>query len=124
MTTKIFLAYRLLYIAYGLLPIVAGADKFLYYIGEWHIYINDAIPAFFNISMQSLLRGMGLTEIIFGVLVLLKPILGGSLVTLGLIAIALNIISTGTHYDVAVRDIIMAVGSSALVLLAQYLHRD
>ncbi len=121
MRTKLFLAYQLLYTTYAVLPIAAGIDKFFYSLAPWHIYINNAIPSFLNMSMQSFIQYMGLTEILIGLLVFWKPTIGASVVTLGLVAIALSIISTGHHYDVAVRDIVMAVGSFSLVLLSQQL---
>ena len=119
MDTNLLLAYRLLYFAYALLPIAAGIDKFFFNIGAWDVYINKAIPTYLNMSMLSFLHYFGVTEIIVGLIVLWAPSIGGLLVTLGLLLLAFNVLSTGHHWDVAVRDIVLTAGSISLVLLSQ-----
>ncbi|MBA2306739.1 hypothetical protein H0W26_01240 [Candidatus Dependentiae bacterium] len=127
MNARLLWTYRLLYMTYVLLPIVAGADKFFYNIGLWPLYINPAIPLFLNMSMDAFMKWMGVVEILVGLVVLWKPALGGRIVTLGVLAIAINVFSTGLHWDVAVRDIIIALGSYTFVVLSEelkYIHNN
>jgi hypothetical protein len=112
-------AYQLLYGLYGIVPIVAGLDKYFNYLVNWSIYLNPKIPALLNLSAASCMHMVGVIEIAAGILVLIKPKWGGIVVATWLVAIAINIISLGTYYDVAVRDIAMAVGAYALSLLSR-----
>ncbi len=77
--------------------------------------------------MDAFMKWMGVVEILVGLVVLWKPALGGRIVTLGVLAIAINVFSTGLHWDVAVRDIIIALGSYTFVVLSEelkYIHNN
>jgi hypothetical protein len=51
--------------------------------------------------------------------VLLKPSVGAYIVMAWLICIALNLITSGRFFDVAVRDLVMAISSFCLAKIAQ-----
>ncbi len=130
MHKKSLAAQHLLYLTYGILPIVAGADKFFNYIVDWSRYLNPMIPTALHMQSHMIVKVAGIIEIAAGFLVLINPILGGSIVALWLVAIAINLIAMGAHavqgcmrpftyYDIAIRDLAMAVGAYALVLLSQ-----
>jgi len=129
MQNNITLAHRLLYYTYGILPIIVGLDKFFGLIVNWDKYLNDALPAYLNISPQSFLYGVGIIEIFAGLLVLCKPRIGGFVVAAWLLIIAIYLVSSGSHsstesqlivtyYDIAFRDLAMAIGAYVLVLLS------
>jgi hypothetical protein len=61
---------------------------------------------------------VGVVEIIAGIIVLVRPRIGGYIVTAWLIGIALNLIIGGQYYDVAVRDLVMAIGAFSLARLS------
>ncbi|TCJ13406.1 tRNA (5-methylaminomethyl-2-thiouridylate)-methyltransferase [Flaviaesturariibacter flavus] len=102
---------------YGLVPIVAGADKFFHLLTDWNQYlapfIADRIPAGTFMSI------VGIIEIIAGILVLAKPRIGSVVVALWLLGIAVNLVLTGKYFDIAVRDTVMAIGAWCLHLLWQ-----
>jgi hypothetical protein len=61
---------------------------------------------------------VGVIEIIAGVIVLTRwTKIGSYIVMLWLVAIAANLITTGMFYDLAVRDLEIAVGAFALAQL-------
>lgn len=131
---NILFAWRLLYITYGLLPIIVGIDKYFDFIADWSIYLNPLIPQFFNMTTTTFMHAIGVIEILAGLLVFVRPLIGGYIITFWLLAITINLISMGTHthvgyahvmthYDVALRDIAMAVGSYVLVLLTRELKK-
>jgi hypothetical protein len=62
---------------------------------------------------------VGVVEIIAGIIVLSKPSVGAYIVMAWLICIALNLISSGKFFDVALRDLVMAISSSCLAKIAQ-----
>ena len=57
-------------------------------------------------------------EIIAGIIVFLRPRVGGYIVMAWLLAIALNMLIGGHYYDVAVRDVAMAIGAFSLAQLS------
>ena len=62
---------------------------------------------------------IGGVEIIAGVLVLAKPKIGGLIVAAWLTLIALTLLASGQYLDVAVRDLVMAIGAYTLARLGK-----
>lgn len=108
---------KLLRITYGLVPIVAGLDKFTNLLTNWSSYLDDRLRSLMDPSL--FMKLVGIVEIIAGILVLVRPIVGGTIVALWLVAIAGQLILGGHYYDVAVRDLVMAVGAYTLVQLSR-----
>jgi hypothetical protein len=57
---------------------------------------------------------VGVIEIIAGVLILVKTRFGAYLVSVWLVLIALTLLTSGKYLDVAVRDLVMAIGAYSL----------
>ena len=102
---------------YGLVPIVAGADKFLHLLTDWDKYLAPAIANILPMTTHSFMNIIGIIEIVAGVLVLIKPRIGSLIVGIWLVGIAINLLLTGQYYDVAVRDTVMAIGAFSLCML-------
>lgn len=109
--------YRALWLTYGVVPIVAGLDKFTNLLTDWTQYIAPFVADLLPFSAGTFMAIVGVIEIVAGVLVFVKPRPGGLLVAAWLVAIALNLLLAG-YYDVAVRDLVMAVGAWSLAQLA------
>lgn len=103
---------------YGLVPVFAGADKFMHLLTDWDKYLAPQIANILPISSNSFMSIVGIIEIIAGVLVLIKPRIGALIVALWLIGIAINLLLTGQYFDVAVRDTVMAIGALSLYMLS------
>src|SRR4029079_13729844 len=103
---------------YGLVPIVAGADKFMHLLTDWDKYLAPAIANILPMDTHNFMNIVGIIEIVAGVLVLIKPRIGSLIVCLWLIGIAINLLLTGQYYDVAVRDTVMAIGAFSLFILS------
>ncbi len=115
--------YTTLKYLFGLVPIVAGADKFTNLLTHWEGYLNPHFAAI--ISPTTFMRAVGVIEIVAGVLVLLKPRIGAYVVTAWLLAIALQLIAQGQYLDVAVRDIVLALGGAlTLARLTPFAQRS
>jgi hypothetical protein len=108
----------LLKFTYGLIPIVAGADKFTNLLTDWSYYLNPSIKVLLPFSDHVFMMVVGVIEIIAGVLVLFKPVAGGYLVSAWLVLIALDLLASGNFLDVAVRDIAMSIGAFSLARLS------
>jgi uncharacterized membrane protein YphA (DoxX/SURF4 family) len=121
-TEVVHSTHTLLKWAYGLVPIIAGADKFTNLIVNWEQYLNPAIPQLLNVTPHAFMLAVGVVEIIAGILVFAKPRAGGLLVMAWLIGIALQLVSWGRHLDIAIRDIVLALGALTLARLSPYAH--
>jgi hypothetical protein len=64
------------------------------------------------------MRIVGVVEVVAALLVLLKPRIGAYVVMAWLICIAINLVSMGL-FDIAVRDLSMAVGAFALARMQE-----
>ena len=103
---------------YGLVPIVAGLDKFTNLLTNWAGYLGEGMKSLLPFSPAAFMSIVGIIEIVAGILVLIKPFWGAWVVMAWLILIALTLIMGGDYFDVAVRDIVMAVGAFALAKLS------
>jgi uncharacterized membrane protein YphA (DoxX/SURF4 family) len=103
---------------YGLIPIVAGADKFTNLLTNWEDYLSPSISTMLPFNAATFMSIVGIIEIVAGVLVLFRPRIGGYVVMAWLIAIALTLIAGGHYFDVAVRDLVMAIGAFCLAKLS------
>jgi hypothetical protein len=111
------LAGSLLKWTYGLVPIVAGLDKFVHLLTNWDKYLAPQVAGMLPVSASVFMNIVGIIEIAAGVLVLLRPKVGSLVVGIWLIGIAINLLLHGEYLDVAVRDVVMAIGAFALYLL-------
>ena len=103
---------------YGLVPIIAGADKFTNLLTNWENYLNPSIVKMLPFSASTFMSIVGVIEIIAGLLVLIRPRIGAYVVMAWLIAIALQLIIGQNYYDVAVRDLVMAIGAYSFAQIA------
>lgn len=108
----------LLRFTFGLVPLIAGADKFTNILVNWDQYLSPGIANAIPMSSTAFMLIVGVIEIIAGLIVLMRPRLGSIIVCFWLIAIAINLLLMGNYYDVAVRDIVMAIGAYSLFILA------
>ena len=108
----------ILQFTYGIVPIVAGADKFLNLLTNWADYLGSN-ASLIPFAPDMFMKIVGVIEIIAGILVLARPLAGAYVVMAWLICIALQLL-VGTHYyDVAVRDLVMAIGAYTLAQLTR-----
>ena len=64
--------FNLLKLTFGLVPIVAGLDKFTNLLTNWDQYINPSIGEMLPFSGHSFMMIVGVIEIVAGILVLKK----------------------------------------------------
>lgn len=108
---------------YGLVPIVAGLDKFFNLLTNWEMYLNPAALKIVPLSDVKFMHLVGVIEIIAGVLTLARPRVGGFVVMAWLFAIAIQLVAMGQFFDVAVRDCAMALGALTLAQLTPFVCR-
>ena len=124
-------AYWALRTAFGLGPMVAGLDKFANILVDWQKYLSPAVQQMLPISGALFMRVVGGIEIIVGLAILFGASrVFGYIAMLWLWAIAVNLILTGSYYDIALRDILLGAGAYALARVTEarysvlYVDRD
>jgi len=109
--------------SFGLVPLLAGLDKFFNLMTHWPKYVAPALAGALPVTPQQFMYGVGVIEIVAGLAVLLSPWtkLFAYVVAAWLAGIALNLIAGG-FYDIAVRDLVMAVSAISLARLTDVVH--
>jgi len=79
--------------------------------------VKSNIAALLPFDPTLFMKIVGVIEIAAGILVLLRPLTGAYVVMIWLICIALQLIAGGHYFDVAVRDLVMAMGAFTLAKL-------
>ena len=115
-------AFALLRTAFTLAPIVFGLDKFFNVLTDWQRYLaptlNDIVPG----SAHQAMLMVGVVEVAAGLLVALRPHIGGYVVAAWLAGIIGNLLLIPGFYNVALRDFGLFVAALALARLATVFH--
>lgn len=116
---RISSAYWALRLVFGLVPIVAGLDKFSNLLTNWEDYLSPLAVRLLPVSPGTFMAIVGVVEIAVGLGVLVgRARLFGWVAAGWLLAIAVNLLLTGRYLDVAARDVALAVAAFALAQLA------
>jgi hypothetical protein len=111
--------YPLLKYTFGLVPIVAGLDKFTNLLADWPGYVSPAAANILPVSPEVLMMIVGLVEIAVGALILSRFTRQGAYIAAAWLAlIGLNLVIAG-QFDIAVRDFVMAIAAFSLGELAK-----
>ena len=107
-------------LSFGLMPLVAGVDKFFNLLTYWPKYLAPAFWGLVPANPQPFMHAVGVIEIVVGLAVLVTPWtkLFAYVVAVWLTAVAVNLVAAG-FFDIAVRDLAMAVGALTLARLTQ-----
>ena len=116
--SKLSSVFTLLKLTFTIVPIVAGADKFFNILCDWAQYIDPVILDILPMSGATFMMIVGVIEILAGILVFIKPQIGGLVVSIWLIGIALSLLTGWKFADVAVRDLVMAISAFSMARLA------
>jgi len=117
-------AWWVLRIGLGLGPFLAGLDKYFNLLTNWTGYISPLALKILPVSGQTFMHIVGVIEMIVGLAILTKwTRLGAYVASAWLVAIAINLVSTGMFFDVAVRDVEMALAAFVLARMTE-VRRD
>ncbi|MGH2574980.1 MAG: hypothetical protein ACRDFC_04690 [Ignavibacteria bacterium] len=116
---KIITVQTFLKIIFGVVPIVAGLDKFTNLLVHWEIYINPMFLSILPFSGEVFMYAVGVIEIGAGIIVIVQPRIGAYIVSAWLVCISLSLLFSGHFLDVAVRDLVMAAGAFTLARLTE-----
>ena len=112
--------FWVLRIGLGLGALLAGLDKFFNILTDWSMYLSPLATRVLPIRDAVFMRAVGVIEVIVGLAILAGfSRIGGYVLMAWLIAISINLIMTGMYYDLAVRDVEIALGAFTLARLSE-----
>jgi hypothetical protein len=111
-------AYLVLRTGFVVAPILFGLDKVTNLLTDWTVYLAPAIDRLVPGSAAGAMLAVGLVEVAAGLVVAVRPKVGGYLVAAWLAGIIANLLLLGSHYDVALRDLGLLLAALALARLA------
>ena len=112
-------AFWALRIGFTIAPIVMGLDKFAYWLVDWNQYLSPSITGLMGGDAHAFMRVVGVIEIAAGIGVALWPRIFSWVVVAWLLGIIGNLLMLGGYYDIAVRDLGLAIGALALARLSE-----
>lgn len=113
-------AWWALRIALGVGPFLAGLDKFFNLLTDWGMYLSPLAEKYLPVSAPVFMQAVGVVEMAVGVAILAGwTRIGGYVAMAWLLAIAANLLTTGMFYDVAVRDVEIAIAAYTLARLTE-----
>ena len=113
-------AWWALRIGLGVGPFLAGLDKFTNILTNWEMYLSPLAERILPVSGSVFMKSVGIIEMLVGLAILTRwTKIGSYTAAAWLVLIAINLVSTGNFYDLAVRDVEIAIGAFALARLTE-----
>src|SRR5215510_5136673 len=114
-------AWWALRIGLGVGPFLAGLDKFFNLLADWGMYLSPTVAGLLPMSPTAFMHVVGVIEMIVGLAILTRWTRTGAYVASAwLVAIALQLVTTGMFLDLAVRDVEIAIGAYTLARLTEW----
>jgi hypothetical protein len=117
--STIIKSWTLLKYAYGLTLLVIGIDKVfrLNLIANWEGYVSDFALSVLPVGASTIVMVLGIAEILVAILMLTAwTRLAAIIAIITLAVIVINLLMLGL-YDIAARDVLIALGALVLVWL-------
>lgn len=111
-------AFWLLRVGFTVAPILFGLDKYSHVLVNWDRYLAPAIVRQTPWTAHQIMYVVGAIEIVAGLLVAVRPRLGGYVVAAWLAGIIVNLLLIPGFYDIALRDFGLLIAAVALARLA------
>ncbi len=115
-------AWWALKLAFFLGPFLAGLDKFFHLLADWDQYLSPIARRVLGGYSHDFMLVAGVVEMIVGLLVITRwTRLGAYIASLWLLLIAINLVTTGRYFDIALRDIGLCLSAFGLAKLTEAL---
>jgi hypothetical protein len=116
---KLNTSWWALRIGIGLAAFLAGLDKFFNILTNWGMYLSSFTQNLLPVSAGTFMQCVGVIEMIVGLAILARwTRLGAYVAGAWLLLIAVNLVTAG-FYDLAVRDVVMAIAAYVLAQLTE-----
>ena len=107
-------------IGLGLAAFLAGLDKFFNLLADWPGYLSPLVATRLPVGASTFMAAVGVVEMAVGLAILTRwTAIAAYVAMVWLVLIAVNLVTTGRFFDVAVRDVEMAIAAYALACLTE-----
>jgi hypothetical protein len=110
--------FLILWLGFTVAPLLFGLDKFFDKLTDWGQYLAPFFADHSPFDVHTTMLVIGGVEIVAGLVVLVRPRIGGYVVAAWLAGIIVNLLLLADHYDVALRDFGLFLAALALARLA------
>ncbi len=112
-------AFWALRVGFTVAPILAGLDKFFHWLVDWDKYVAPGIADLVGGNAHAFMLVVGVIEIVAGIGVAIRPRVFAYVVSAWLLGIIANLLMIPGYYDIALRDLGLAIGALALGRLSE-----
>jgi uncharacterized membrane protein YphA (DoxX/SURF4 family) len=114
-------AWWMLRVGLGLGVFVAGLDKFFDVLASWSMYLSPLAERLLPIPAFAFMRAVGVMEMLVGIAILSRWTRAGAYVmATWLVAVSVNLAVSGNFWDLAIRDVEIALSAVALGRLTEW----
>ena len=118
---KLATAWWALRVGLGLGAFLAGLDKFFNLLTTWSMYLSPLAERLLPVSAAVFMRAVGVVEMLVGLAILTRwTRLGAWVMSAWLLAIVANLAVAGSFWDLAMRDLEVALAAFALARLTEW----
>ena len=110
--------FAILWLAFTVAPVLFGLDKFFDRMTDWGQYLAPFFVDHSPLDRHGTMLVVGVIEIVAGLVVAVRPRIGGYLVAAWLAGIIVDLLLLGGHADIALRDFGLFLAALALARLA------
>jgi hypothetical protein len=113
-------AWWALRVAFFVGPFLAGLDKFFHVLVNWDMYLSPTAQSVLGGFSHPFMLIVGVVEMIVGLMVITRWTRWGAYIaSLWLLLIAINLVTTGRYFDIALRDIGLCISAFGLAKLTE-----
>ena len=132
MNDSMKMGWNSLGVAFFLGPFLAGLDKFFHILVDWDKYLSPIAQRVLGTMSHPFMLAVGVIEMIVGLLVITRfTRIGAYIASLWLLLIAINLVTTGQYFDIALRDVGLCLCAFGLAKMTEamqatgvYITRD
>jgi hypothetical protein len=123
MSDKMTAAWWSLRIAFFLGPFLAGLDKFFHLLVNWDGYLSPIAQRVLGNFSHPFMLIAGIVEMTVGLMIITRwTRLGAYIASIWLLLIAINLLTTGHYFDIALRDVGLCLSAFGLAKLTEALQ--
>ncbi len=113
-------AWWALKVAFFLGPFLAGLDKFFHLLTNWDQDLSPMAQQVLGSFSHPFMLLAGVVEMVVGLMIISRwTRLGAYIASIWLVLIAINLVTTGHYFDIALRDIGLCLSAFGLAKLSE-----
>ncbi|WP_203335749.1 hypothetical protein [Nocardioides limicola] len=118
-------AYLALWITLFALPLLFGVDKFIAVMsGSWEMYLASWVTTALPGTAATAVMTIGVVEILLAIAVLTMPRIGGDLLAVWMVLVAVSLFSVGGFVELGVAALALGVCALAMARMSRVYHHQ